>query len=349
MAEKKLTTSSLKASTLEKIDSFLLNEKFTTASEIISNGILRIIDSISDYYEEGIHLYPELIITNNLKKLDETILSRYFVVKRTTLSEKGFKEAIKLCAPLAIDGWIIFVEVPDEKSLNFGLITTQISETSLSLYKQAIESQDPIKDLNIAYLRNLGKKTVELVGYKKRLLVSLTLDDYESVLNNEVTKLAKEISLNCEPDNQDKISTYFDKIISVAIKIGHGNLIGVVKDDEITIDKLKSTLSDGVYFENPIDFQKLLTDLVDVSTKEEPYITLRQYASALTSMLNLDGITILSDKARVIGYHLFVKSELTEDVAEGGARTRAFLAMCKLDLKACFYKSQDGNIKYFEK
>jgi hypothetical protein len=187
------------------------------------------------------------------------------------------------------------------------------------------------------------------VGYKKRLLVSLTLDDYESVLNNEISKLAKVVSQNCEPDNQDKISTYFDKIINNAIKIGHGNLIGIVKDDESTIDKLKSTLSDGVYFENPIDFQKLLSDLVNVSTKEEPYITLREYASTLTSMLNLDGITILSDKARVIGYHLFVKSELTEEVPDGGARTRAFFAMCKLDLIACFYKSQDGNIKYFKK
>ena len=346
MSKKDQTTSSLRENILLNIDSFLLKEKFIVSSEIISKGILEIINSISDYYEEGVHLYPEIVITNDIDKLESTIPSRQFVIKNAELSVDGFKDAIKLCAPLAIDGWIIFIEVSNETSMRFGLITSEISETSLSLYKQTIEDQDPVKGVNLAYLRNLGKKTVELIGYKKNLIVSLTLDDYESVLNNEIRQLSKAISNNCLEEFKDKIATYFEKIISNAVKEGHGNLIGVVKDDKATIDQLRTNLKDGIYLEKPIDIQQLVINIAQ-NKDEESSIVLRQYASILTSMLNHDGITILTDRALILGYHLFVVSDSSQSVV-GGARTRAYNAMCRLGLIASFYKSQDGNVKYFE-
>lgn len=346
MSKKDQTTSSLRENILLNIDSFLLKEKFAVSNDIISKGILEIINSISDYYEEGVHLYPEIIITNDIDILENTIPSRQFVIKKTELSIDGFKDAIKLCAPLAIDGWIIFIEVSDENSMRFGLITSEISETSLSLYSQTVENQEAVKGVNIAYLRNLGKKTVELIGYKKNLIVSLTLDDYDSILNNEIRQLSQIISNSCGEDHKAKIATYFEKIISNAIKEGHGNLIGVIEDDEAIIEELKLNLKDGIYFEKPIDIQQLIVN-ISQNKDEESSIVLRQYASILTSMLNHDGITILTNKAQILGYHLFVTNDSSQSVV-GGARTRAYNAMCKLKLKACFYKSQDGNVKYFE-
>ncbi len=66
-------------------------------------------------------------------------------------------------------------------------------------------------------------------------------------------------------------------------------------------------------------------------------------------MLNHDGITILTNTGKVIGYHMFIpKIEGGEDV-NGGARTRAYQSMINSKIfSSCFYKSQDGKSKYWK-
>jgi hypothetical protein len=68
-------------------------------------------------------------------------------------------------------------------------------------------------------------------------------------------------------------------------------------------------------------------------------------------MLNHDGITILSNKGKVIGYHILIGDFLNPgDKVEGGARSKAFKSMENCGLfNFCFYKSQDGNIKIWQK
>lgn len=68
-------------------------------------------------------------------------------------------------------------------------------------------------------------------------------------------------------------------------------------------------------------------------------------------MLNFDGITIFNSNGCVIGYHFIVdNSTVADKTIVGGARTRAFEALTQTNgIIACLMKSQDGNIKYFEK
>lgn len=64
-------------------------------------------------------------------------------------------------------------------------------------------------------------------------------------------------------------------------------------------------------------------------------------------MLNHDGITIFTNKGKLIAYHLLIKTyEKEGQILIGGARTKAYASMqnCNLFL-SCFYKSQDGNMK----
>ena len=67
-------------------------------------------------------------------------------------------------------------------------------------------------------------------------------------------------------------------------------------------------------------------------------------------MLNHDGITIISNKGKIIGYHILIDNYLNDgDVVVGGARSKAFKSMENCGLfNLCFYKSQDGNLKLWQ-
>ena len=341
---------SLRENTLASIAEFLLDENFQN-STILKEGILELINLLSDYFEEGTHLFPEVLITNNSDEFFKTISNREVLIAEEELTVSEFKNIIKLCAPLAVGSWIIFIQVNGNK-MKYGLVDAEMTETSPSIYEQTVgELKVEPKDINIAYLKNIGSKTVELKGLKKKLIVSLTLDKIPTSGINTINQISQQIIQSCDEEFKIPITTFVDKTIEDAIKQGHGNLIGVIKDDDETINKLKAKLSDGVYLKTPID----IADYVVYTEKEktnESSVSLMAFSKVMISMLNHDGITLITDKAKILGYHMFIEPIVKEDGEQpvGGARTRAYQSMVNSDLfSACFYKSQYGNAKIWIK
>lgn len=341
---------SLRDNTLASIAEFLLDENFQN-STILKEGILELINLLSDYFEEGTHLFPEVLITNNSDEFFKTISNREILIAEETLTVSEFKNIIKLCAPLAVGSWIIYIEVNGDK-MKYGLVDAEMTETSPSIYEQTVgELKVELKDINIAYLKNIGSKTVELTGLKKKLIVSLTLEKIQSSGNNVIIQISQQITNNCNEEFKNPITTFIDKTIEDAIKQGHGNLIGVINDDDDAIAKLKTQLSDGVYLRTPID----IADYVIYTEKEktnESSVSLMAFSKVMISMLNHDGITLMTDKAKILGYHMFIETIVKEGGEQpvGGARTRAYQSMVNSELfSACFYKSQDGNSKIWIK
>lgn len=343
----KTKSSSLRDGVIDSIGNFLYEEKFTS-DEITKLGILEIINLVSDYHEEGKALFPEIIVTKNFD-LFKTIPKKVITIAIVNLSVKEFKNAIKLCAPLAINSWIIFIEVSKD-CIKYGISSAEISETSPSFYSQIIADQ--LDGATIAYIRNIGQKTVELVGIRNKLIVSLNLEQPKEYSNNEIKELCKCIASETAENFRSMITTFFEKIIDDAIKNGHGNLIGVVNDDETSISNLKMTIPNngGIYLLEPIDFEGLIIDSEDQRSNEAS-INLTSHSSVLKAMLNHDGITIVTNKGKVIAYHILIGDFInSESILEGGARSKAFESMKNCNLfNFCFYKSQDGNIKIWEK
>jgi len=337
--------SSLRETTLKEIGNFLFEEKFQT-NTIARQGILDLINQISDYYEEGNHLYPEVLIMNKIELL-KTIPSREILLYDGKLDLLEFKQAIKLCAPLAVNNWIIFIVIKGNK-MKYGLTNAEISETSIPMFKQAIEM--PNSGFNIAYIRNIGEKTVELAGLKSRSIISLTLNETKEVLKNEVYDLSSVILENVVNNESGKLTTFFEKMINEAIKVGHGNLISVVDDNNTAINKIEKILKNGMLFQNPID----LAEMIKRAENEKTNLTsieLKSFTSLIISMINHDGITLFSNTGKILGYHFIVENKIPkQSKTVGGSRTLAFEAMRTSKLfKACFMKSQDGNIKFYKK
>lgn len=345
-----LIQSSLRKEVLTSIGNFLWQEGFAP-NELLQQGVLQIINLISDYYEEGKPLFPEIIITNDLQFLDP-IIPKILPIKRHPLTVDEFGLAVKLCAPLSVNGWVIYIEVKDEY-INYGMASADVDETSPSMYSQTVgDLKNPQNSFAAAYLRNAGQKVVELAGIKSRLIVSLNLDEPTDYSLNEVHQLSVSIIDKCDEKFAINLKTYIEKLIDGTLKIGHGNLIGVIDDTEENIAKVKESLkgNGGIYLKDPIDFQALLVQ-TDENKDSQSSVNLRSYAVLLQSMINHDGITILTNKARVIGYHMLIDAYVNEtDKITGGARSKAFLSMKNCELFSfCFYKSQDGNLKIWKK
>jgi len=343
--------SSLRKEVLTSIGDFLLMEDFRNPQiAIVKEGILDIINLIADYYEEGKPLFPEVIIINDIDFLD-SIIPKFLPVKTHILTKEEFPLAVKLCAPLATHGWIIYIEVK-ENSMKYGMVTAEVDETSPSIHSQTVGWLKPTEtEYSVAYIRNIGKKVVELSGVKTTRIISLNLDETRDYSQNELSQLCIAITQNCDDHLIEKLKTYFEKLIDETLKVGHGNLIGVIKDTEDNIEKIKSELkvNGGIYLENPIDFQYLLSQTQEGDSQSS--VALRSYAYLFQAMLNHDGITIMTNKGRVLGYHMLIADDIRdEDKLTGGARSKAFLSMNNCShFEFCFYKSQDGNLKIWKK
>ncbi|MBS9810239.1 MULTISPECIES: hypothetical protein [Vibrio] len=337
---------SLRSHVLDLIGSFLYQEKFPSYT-YLREGILDLVDSTSSYREEGEELYPEIFITNNIDSVLETLpFCKNVEIDRQAASVKEFSNALKLCAPLSRNGWVIYINV-EETHISYGVVSSEISELSPTFRTQAVgELSQNGDEYCIAYLQNVGNKTVLLKGSEASALICLTLNSKGSAHGHELKQLCSFITQDIDDQYKDISASYFKKLIGNALIIGHGNLIGVVKDNHEKISALKTRHSDGIYLRKPINMYDLLAASEEEKTREA-CTSNRLYSSLLESMLNHDGMTVLTTSGKILGYHVFVKPQGDEENGlVGGARTRAFEIMKRSEcFECCFYKSQDGNEK----
>ncbi|OCH53656.1 hypothetical protein [Vibrio sp. ZF57] len=337
---------SLRSHVLDLIGSFLYQENFPSYP-YLREGILDLIDSTSSYREEGEELYPEIFITDKIESVLETLpFCKNVEIDSQPATVEAFSNALKLCAPLSRDGWVIYINV-DVERISYGVVSSEISELSPTFRTQAVgELSQNGDDYSIAYLQNVGNKTVLLKGSEASALICLTLNSKGSAHGHELEKLCSSITQDVNEHYRDVSNAYFEKLIGKALIVGHGNLIGVVKDTEEKIAALKLRHNDGIYLSKPIDMYELLCSSEEEKTREA-CTSNRLYSSLLESMLNHDGMTVLTTSGKVMGYHVFVKPQGNEENGLiGGARTRAFEIMKRSEcFECCFYKSQDGNEK----
>jgi len=235
-----IKTKSLQEYVLDSISSVLFKEQFPSC-EVTPEGILSIVDAIAAYYEEGRELFPHIIITTNLSDLLKPIPFRQIIeIRKMPLCVKEFSTALKLNAPIAVNGWIIFIEIDiSNKKLRSGLVSVELSETSPSLHRQLIGDLGPAEiDSPVIYISNIGQRTVLIEGKKTKTAVSLSLKTVTELFGEATNSLASCMSKDCEPELSKMIIPYFEKLLNTAVKECHGTLIAVVKDDFATVHNL---------------------------------------------------------------------------------------------------------------
>jgi hypothetical protein len=350
MNDKSIDIKSLQEHVVESIASVLYSESFPSC-ELTPKGILALVDQIASYHEEGTELFPHILITTSLGGLLESVpFVQKIVVREADLHTSEFNKALKLCAPLAIDGWVIFIELNiSDRKIIFGLLSSELSETSPSLHRQLLgDLSQENTNVPFLYISNVGQRTVLIEGDKKQIAISLSLKTVQDISSGAVSDLSNHIAKNTIAEIKETIISYFEKLFDISLKNCHGTLIGVVEDSLENIENLKKVLNDGVYFSNPIDLSLLIENSENEKSREASSLV-RIYSSILQNMLNFDGITVLSTSGKIIGYHCFIEQESSLGNS-GGARSRAFEAMVRSKaFICCLYKSQDGHEKFWSK
>ncbi len=107
----------------------------------------------------------------------------------------------------------------------------------------------------------------------------------------------------------------------------------------------------GIAIDPPIDYYESFAEHENIESYAEA-----ENVYALTGMfyemLNTDGITIITDKGRVLYYNVFYKGDIPQHI-RGGARKRTALGILNngalVGIKAVYFQSQDGDIFYRRK
>lgn len=333
----------LRQHVLEAVERVLQQEGFPTCA-LAPIGILNLVDAIASYHEEGKELFPHIVIATSLTDLLKPLPFAHRVdIQRMSLTPEGFARSLRLCAPLAVDGWVIFVELDIEHdAMLSGLISAELSDTSPSLYSQLIGEMAPEITTPALYLSNVGQRTVLLEGRKSKLPVSLTLKEAPASSSNQTREMVSLLCGDCSTGTSKAFAYFLEKHLDATLKDCHGALIAVVNDDATAIAAVKELMPDGVYLPDPVNLALDFEDCESAKTREAA-TKLRVYSGIVRNMLRSDGITVFTTTGKALAYHCIIRvSEAPGSI--GGTRSRAFKAMTESGaFVGCYYRSQDGH------
>ena len=340
-----METSSFRDSVKSKISEFLYTISFDLANNIkqsIVDELVDVVNQLSDYYEEGTHLYPEIVLLRSFEEFKATIPCFYHVLYCGKYEPGTLQRSLKMCAPLAHSGWHIFMELNAE-DIRWGVVNGEQSVTSVSILNQIVGSETS----PFVYIRNIGSKTVELCSGNSSYKVSLSLKQIDDILRDELKDLCRIITMSCSHFQEVFFDFLFQQINS-ALQKGHGNLIVVVDIDKA--QKIPEVLKEGVIMESPLNLYGLFLEFMQGDKELYTHELLQKNSILLESMLNHDGITVFTTSGKVLGYHFIVDNNTkTSEQLNGGARTKAFSKLCQsMDkgIEAVFMKTQEGTIKF---
>ena len=353
-----MKTTSFRDTVLDQIDSFLLGIGFNIKHnliQILKEEIVDLANQLSDYYEEGNHLYPELLLLDDFNHFKLSVPCFYHILNEGILEKGAMQKAIKMCAPLAENGWNIFIEIKDDR-LKWGVLNSEQTITSVSMYRQVVSSVeldgDTIKNKwPVVYVRNLGFKTIEFItnGSSHKYILSLSLRNIDDILKNETSSLCQSITDDCERDKEE-FQTFLEKVISTGLQKGHGNLLVVLKEKD-SLPQIPDILKEGVTLITPLDLYKNYCNIKENGKDLQSHIELQKNSELIMSMMNHDGITVFSTKGKVLGFHYIVENNIkTTEVIIGGARSKAYVKLSKCVsegiIYAVFMKTQEGSVKF---
>jgi len=322
------------------VGSFLDNEGFSQSLSL-QNGVVSIINQISRYLEEGKELYPSIIISNDIESIVHSFASRHLLIIGSDENvDSSYLKALRLCAPLSKDGWVVFIEYSDD-SIKYGLFSVEISALSPSFSQLVSLGVSYYPSVNFIFISNGGKNIVSIKGIKHSLIINLNLKESNSRQMDYCYNLCTFITKDIPPDFSHTCLQFIHKQILNALQDCHGALIGVI-EDTVKIGDVKALFGDGVYLLYPIDVVERLT-IGDDSV-------LRSIASIIRNMISFDGITVFTSSGKIVCYHLFISINEREENSAKGSRYRAFESMISSSyFISAFYKSQDGEEKFWSK
>lgn len=343
-----ITKISFRSQLKGEISDFL--EKSGMASVETIQAMTDLIVDLSHYEEEGTPLYPKILLCNSLQGTLAFLQgSTPIQVGNNPTIILAMKQALKKCAPLARQGWSIYLE-QDAGEYRYGVFRESEFPTALDI-RETLASL-PKESVNAVLACQIAEKAVELVGTAKRHLhIHLSAVSAEEPPANASLDTLIQATISDVPEStREPMRSYLSSTVGSALLHGHGALIAVLQAGQ----PIPAVFADdGVLLPEPIE----LTSIVQIfltTQNSESTLALISYGALLEGMLGCDGITILRSDGAIIGYNFFVKDDNVKNKPAseliGGARRRAFAVLCRVveegEANCVFIRSSNGSSEH---
>lgn len=304
----------------------------------LSNALhlVELIVMLAHYREEGVSLFPKVYLTNDKNTLTAMLPGGEILKIGSSASDvNGVKSAVKKCAPLANNGWLIYIEASDGY-LEYGVFKGSGNPISVLVDDVLMTESDGLFVVKVSQVADECVEVRSNRGGQHFIFLNHRKEDSPPPLQY-IDKLIHSITEETPPDDREPTVSFLSRLFLSALRESHGCIIAVTN-----MTKPPKFLSDdGVILEQPIDFASLVFDLKKERIESS---NLESKGYLLKGMLNSDGVILFDNKGRLLGYNCFVKVGNKNNVI-GGARKRAFASIkSKIGrgLSAVFMQSQDG-------
>lgn len=300
--------------------------------------IVELVVALARYVEEGAQMYPDVYLFSSYERAMKFLPGNAMqMIGESTVSEDFVKQSLKRCAPLAVGGWKVYLEI-ESNIVRYGVFHGDLNSLAVSTEDALFGVQTP--DVAIARIHKIAEDCVEIrssTGHRHNIYLS-SRRATDLAPNQFLTALVTAVCATVTPDILETVQTYTTRVLRDALRDSHGCLVAVC-----TGKKVPAFLRDGAVLLPPIDLPALVRAArMGEATEAE----LKATATLMGGMFNSDGIVVFSRAGRVLAYNCFVKRDsLAIKTTVGGARRRAFETLCtKLGrgLAAVFIQSQDG-------
>ncbi|MXR37231.1 hypothetical protein [Craterilacuibacter sinensis] len=316
------------------VHTFCRNSKLSILSDQLN--LVELIVLLSRYQEEGVDLSPRVYITSDVQAMTRMLPGgEQYKLGGSSADQKGIKQALKKCAPLATGDWMIYIADAGNK-IEYGVFKGESNPISVSIDSILLSSDNDFHTVRVSQLAKDCVETHSSHGDRHYIFLNHRDEDSPPPLQY-LESLVEAITSKVPAEYLEALKSYLNKLLYDALRQSHGCLIVVSAND-----KVPALLSnDGVILENAINFSELVAE---VASKSIDSAQLDSKGTLLKGMLNSDGIIVFNQYAQLLGFNCFVKTASTDDVV-GGARKRAFTTLADdvgNTLHAAFIQSQDG-------
>lgn len=324
-----------------------LNWNCTRTSRLITG----LVSKLAAYTEEGVPLTPSVFICNSISELLQRAgMGEYVSLSaEIKLDENTAASILKAAAPLCKKTWRIYVErCNNGENFKFGVFCGRTDPSSFTVDEVILESFEvefPIVKISQNSVNKVEVRTSSGNKIEFRFNDDIDVDTLKFSQQENIKSLAGVISSDIFP-NSIIFSEFLDRLLSSAISNSHGTLIAVIPRN---IGSIPSCMRDLINLDIPLDlFDRFNLHLTEGKTAAS-VSRLQSSAELISGFICSDGITIFDDSGSVLGYRAFLRYNNQESQPSGGSRARAYTALCSLigkDVKAVFFKSQDGQTKF---
>ncbi|MGV3527094.1 MAG: hypothetical protein ACO1RX_22955 [Candidatus Sericytochromatia bacterium] len=308
--------------------------------------LTELIVALSEYREEGTHLYPAVFICERREELVDVLGGKDLLpIGVGPVSRYTLLQALKQCAPLAQRRqWAIYLTLGER--MGYGVFRTESSPLNPTTFGNLRNLQRP--DLNLLGLVQVGDNVIEMRasnGQGIYLYLSGSRPDARSPAE-VIGAFSQAVSAETPPELVQPVRDFYYRILIELSRGQHGALVAVLP----LVGGETSIFTDGVLLTEPVSVPETMAAYLANPGVEEA-ARLQAQASLIRGMLSCDGITLFRADGTVLGYHVFLQSLTMSHSGLGGARRRAFDALSRYvghGLSLAMYRSQDGAMEYTE-